>query len=92
MHLIYLLLSSTIICNKWAVKNNSKTSSGESGTGTVGPTADWKGVMVTGCRLVVHIAGRVPGGAVVGEAPTGELTGGECDVVSTITVFLPIQI
>ena len=77
MYKIYLLLSSTIICIKGAVKRSSKTSSGESGTGTVGPTADWNGVMVTGCRLVVHIAGRVPGGGVVEGVPTGEFPGGD---------------
>ena len=43
MRLIYLLLSSITTYNKGAVKNNSKASSGKSGTGTVGPTADWKG-------------------------------------------------
>ena len=41
--------------------------------------------MVTGCRLVVHIAGRVPGGGVVEGVPgggviAGELAGGECGV------------
>ena len=48
MYKIYLLLSSTIICIKGAVKRSSNTSSGESGTGTVGPTADWNGVMCDG--------------------------------------------
>ena len=73
IHFIYLLLLFTITCNKGAVKT---TPSGESGTGTVGPTADWKGLMVTSCKLVVHIAGRVHiGEGVVGEAAAGELTG-----------------
>ena len=76
MYVIYLLLSSTIICIKGAVNRSSNTSSGESGTGTVGPTADWNGVMVTDCRLVVHIAVRVPGGGVVEGVPTGEQPGG----------------
>ena len=59
------------------VKNSSNTSNGESGMGTVGPTADWKGVMVTGSRLVVHIADRVCGGEVLGEVPAGEMARGE---------------
>ena len=43
------------------MKNNWKTSSGESEIGTVGPTVDLKGWMVTGFRPVVHILGRSSG-------------------------------
>ena len=76
MHLIYLLLSSTIICNKGAVKKKKKLSVVSRAQGLLEQQPTGK----VCCKLVIHIAGRVPGGAMVGEAPTGELTGGECDL------------
>ena len=51
--------------------------------------------MVTGCRLVLHIAGKVPGGGVVEGVPTGKLpggviagefTGGECGVPISVSI------
>ena len=44
------------------MKNRSKIFDGESGMGTVGPTGDWKGWMVTGRRVLDHLAGVLADG------------------------------
>ena len=59
---MYLLLSSTIVCTRLGVKNRLKTLDGVSGMGTVGPTGDWNGRMVTGCRVLDHWAGVLADG------------------------------
>ena len=59
---IYLLLSSTIFFIRLGVKNRSKIFDGESGMGTVRPTGDWKGWMVTGRRVLDHWAGVLADG------------------------------
>ena len=41
------------------VKYSSKTSSGDLGIGTVGPTDDVKGCIVGGTKLVDHTGGNV---------------------------------
>ena len=55
--LAYLLLSSTIFCCRSAVKNNPNTSKGVSGIGTVGPTWEVNGLMVTGESCSDHEVG-----------------------------------
>ena len=47
--------------------------------------------MVNGCRLVVHIAGRMPSGGVVEGVPTGEqpggvVAGGECGLPISVSI------
>ena len=42
------------------MKKSSKTSTGNSGTVTVGPVGDVKSWMVTGLNFVVHLVGSDP--------------------------------
>ena len=50
----YLFVSSTISSTMSSVKYSSKTSSGDLGIGTVGPTEDVKGCIVGVTKLVDH--------------------------------------
>ena len=52
---------------------------GDSGIGTVGPTGEVKGVMVTGVNVSDHVGGTVKGaeGGTTGEAEGGTVGGAE---------------